>query len=79
VRGGLAVAGALAADLAAAVGTPSLPASLTALARRPGKNRSAAAAALLAEAAAGSAPDRAEAASQSLAALVGRAEAGASR
>jgi hypothetical protein len=66
---------ALAADLAAAVGAPSLPASLTALARRPGKNRSTAAAALLAEAAAGPAPDHARAATQSLAALVSRAEA----
>jgi hypothetical protein len=69
----------LAADLAAAVGTPGLPAPLTALARRPGKNRSAAAAALLAEAAVGSAPDHPVAVAQSLAALVGRAEAGASR
>jgi Family of unknown function (DUF6493) len=68
----------VAADLAATVGVPGLPAPLTALARRPGKNRAAAAAALLAEAAAGPAPDHPEAVAQSLAALVSRAEAGAS-
>jgi hypothetical protein len=68
----------LAADLAATVGGPGLPAPLTALARRPSKNRAAAAAALLAEAAVGPAPDHSEAVAQSLAALVSRAEADAS-
>jgi hypothetical protein len=66
---------ALAADLAAAVGTPSLPAPLTALATRPDKSRAAAAAARLAEAASGPAPDHPAAVAQSLAALVSRAEA----
>ena len=68
----------LAADLAATVGAPGLPAPLTALARRPSRNRAAAAAALLAEAAVGPAPDHPEAVAQSLAALVSRAESGAS-
>ena len=66
---------ALAADMAASVGAPGLPAALAALARRPSKNRGAAAAALLAEAAAGPAPDHPEAVAQSLAAVVSRAEA----
>jgi hypothetical protein len=67
---------ALAADMAATVGAPGLPAVFTALARRPSKNRAAAAAALLAEAAAvGPAPDHFEAVAQSLAALVSRTEA----
>jgi hypothetical protein len=69
---------ALAADMAATVGASGLPATLTALATRPSTNRSAAAAALLAEAATvGPAPDHAEAVAQSLAALVSRAEADA--
>ena len=68
---------ALAADLAATVGAPGLPAALTALGRRPGKSRGAVAAALLAEAAAGPAPDHAEAVAQSVAALISRAEADA--
>jgi hypothetical protein len=65
---------ALAADLAAAVGAPGLPAALTALGGRRGQSRGAVAAALLAEAAAGPAPDHPEAVAQSLAALVSRAE-----
>lgn len=68
---------ALAADMAATVGAPGLPATLTALARRPSKNRSAAAAALLAEAAASPAPGHSEAVAQSVAALLSRAEADA--
>src|SRR5262249_57191940 len=66
---------ALAADMAATVGAPGLPATLTALARRPSKNRSAAAAALLAEAAASPAPGHSEAVAQSVAALLSRAKA----
>jgi hypothetical protein len=69
---------ALAADLAAMVGAPRLSAPVTALVRRPSRNRAAAAAALLAEAAAGPTPDHSEAVAQSMAALVSRAEAGAS-
>lgn len=64
----------LAANLAAAVGAPDLPAPLVGLARRPGRSRSAAVAARLAEAAAGPAPDHPAAITQSLAALVSRAE-----
>jgi hypothetical protein len=67
----------LAANLAAAVGTPDLPRPLTALARRPSRSRSAAGAALLAEATSGSAPDHPAAVAQSLAAQVSRAEADA--
>jgi hypothetical protein len=69
----------LAAELAASVGAPDLPAPLTALGGRRSRSRSAVGAALLAEAAAGSAPDHPAAVAQSLAAVVGRAEAGASR
>jgi hypothetical protein len=58
---------ALAANLAARVGAPRLPAALTELGRRPARNRGAVAAALLAEAAAGPAPDHPEAVRQSLA------------
>src|SRR5262249_57027504 len=68
---------ALAADMAATVGAPGLPATLTALARRPSKNRSAAAAALLAEAAASPAPGHSEAVAPSVAAPLARAHAAA--
>src|SRR5262249_57841983 len=66
---------ALGADRPATVGAPGPPATLTALARRPSKNRSAAAAALLAEAAASPAPGHSEAVAQSVAALLSRAKA----